>query len=75
MVGTEVPPVVGTEVEARGLKPDAGAGADGAAIPTSRMNRIDHGMVYDKEGIAPDVRISADETDVIGFVQRYWTKR
>ncbi len=47
----------------------------GAAIPTSRMNRIDHGMVYDKEGIAPDVRISANEVDVIGFVQRYWTKR
>lgn len=46
-----------------------------ASIPTSRMNRIDHGIIYDREGIAPDVRISADEADVIGFVRRYWTKR
>lgn len=43
-----------------------------AAVPTSRMNRLDHGLVYDKEGIAPDVRISAEETDWIAFVRAHW---
>lgn len=43
-----------------------------AAIPTSRMNRIDHGLSYDKDGIAPDVRIGPTEPDWITFVQHYW---
>lgn len=44
-----------------------------ASIPTSRMNRLDHGLAYDHDGITPDVRIAAEEMDWIGFVQRYWT--
>lgn len=49
-------------------------GCDGlvASIPTSRMNRIDHGIRYDLVGIAPDVRVDPQETDWIAFVQRYW---
>ncbi len=43
-----------------------------AAVPTSRMNRLDHGLSYDREGIAPDVRISAEETDWIAFVRAHW---
>lgn len=48
-------------------------GCDGlvTSIPTSRMNRIDHGKRYDLEGIAPDVRIGKEEQDWIGFVQKY----
>lgn len=49
-------------------------GCDGlvASIPTSRMNRIDHGIRYDLVGIAPDVRIAAEEPDWIDAVRRYW---
>ncbi|HRH67867.1 MAG TPA: S41 family peptidase [Flavobacteriales bacterium] len=49
-------------------------GCDGlvAAIPTSRMNRLDHGLRYDLEGIAPDVRVGHDVTDWIAVVRRYW---
>jgi len=45
----------------------------GAAIPTSRMSRIDHGLSYDREGIAPDMRIAKDGTDWISFVRSYWS--
>lgn len=54
---------------------DLGCDGLGAAVPTSRMNRLDHGLSYDREGIAPDVRISAEENDWIGFVQNYWMQR
>ncbi len=52
-------------------------GCDGleAYIPTSRMNRLDHGISYDREGIAPDARISAEEYNWIGFVRNYWMQR
>src|SRR5436190_6412728 len=42
---------------------DLGCDDLGAAIPTSRMNRLDHGLSYDRNGIAPDVRISPEEND------------
>lgn len=51
---------------------DLGCDGLGAAIPTSRMNRLDHGLSYDKEGIAPDVRIAPKEQDAVRVVQRYW---
>lgn len=49
-------------------------GCDGlvAAIPTSRMNRLDQGIAYDLTGITPDVPISAATEDWIQFVQQYW---
>lgn len=51
-------------------------GCDGlvAGIPTSRMNRIDHGIRYDLVGIAPDVRIDAGERDWIAIVRKYWAQ-
>lgn len=52
-------------------------GCDGlvASIPTSRMNRIDHGLSYDRNGIAPDVRIGPEEGDWISFVRQHWAKQ
>ena len=52
-------------------------GCDGlvASIPTSRMNRIDHGLSYDRNGITPDVRIGPEEGDWISFVRRHWAKQ
>ncbi len=49
-------------------------GCDGlaAAIPTSRMRRIDHGQAYDLTGIAPDVRIEPGTEDAIAIVRAYW---
>ncbi len=49
-------------------------GCDGLVVgmPTSRMNRIDHGFSYDLNGIAPDVRIPQEEKDQLRFVQAYW---
>lgn len=51
---------------------DLGCDGIGAAVPTSRMNRLDHGLSYDRDGIAPDVRIGSEVKDWIGFVQQYW---
>lgn len=51
---------------------DLGCDGLGAAIPTSRMNRIDHGLAYDQEGIAPDVRIEGEKVNWIDFVRNYW---
>lgn len=53
---------------------DLGCDGLGAAVPTSRMNRLDHGLAYDKEGITPDVRISSEETDWIRYVRTYWVQ-
>ena len=53
---------------------DLGCDGLGAAIPTSRMNRLDHGLAYDKDGIAPDVQISSEENDWVGLVRDYWVK-
>ena len=49
-------------------------GCDGLVpgIPTSRMNRIDHGFSYDLNGITPDVPIGESTKDWIAFVQNYW---
>lgn len=46
-----------------------------ASIPTSRMNRIDQGLCYDRNGITPDVRVGAEVNDWIGFVQNYWLQQ
>lgn len=54
---------------------DLGCDGLGAAVPTSRMNRLDHGLSYDKDGIAPDVRISNEENDWVALVRNYWVQR
>jgi hypothetical protein len=54
---------------------DLGCDGLGAAIPTSRMNRIDHGLSYDRNGITPDVLIGIEENDWIGTVRNYWAQQ
>lgn len=49
-------------------------GCDGlvTSIPTARMNRIDHGMRFDIDGIAPDERIGKEVQDWIAVVRIHW---
>jgi hypothetical protein len=44
------------------------------AIPMRRANYLDFGISYDKTGYPPDIYITKNEQDWIGFVYKYWAE-